>query len=612
MTSQVPVETTRTTPDGDAFPAPRTESAGVITDRVIADPGADAPTGALAIGADDAAVRGVDEVLGREVRLVTLPPAAGELLSERIEQVRHLARLHHPHLLEVYDVDGLAPDTESTLVLENVPGEPLALVLRDGPIGEPELARMGAQLASALAHAHAHGVEHGAIGAASVLVDRAHADAWLVGLTASLSGPLPVVGEQPDDDGEDAARRRAADVRALAAVLSGVLEHAAAVVGGADPEAVTRPTDRDDTAPDSPLAALLRDVETDPPAAAVFSEQLVRVGPGVAAREGRAEPARLVPVVASWAESPALPVAEEQPVPAALVAGPAVPARGRSGITPVSVTSPAGRRARRAGVLGAATATLALASGLVIWAGEAHLVRPESQAEIGASAPSAIPAAPLLPQATDAGASGGGASDGRTSGAGDTWTGLTAGSTGGTEHTAVGVAARPAAVRQAAPSTTTERSPQTGTRSDPPTQLPGSGRTRPDGPPSSTDDPTTRPTTTHPTTTHPTTTPSTTKPTTEPSKTAQSTTAKSTTAQSTTAQPTTAQSTTTPRTTQSTTTQSTTTTAQAGTKRSTATSSATDPTKGAATDAASGTDAGAVTSVPATTTSAATVLAAGL
>ncbi|HEY2192264.1 MAG TPA: hypothetical protein VGH76_08170 [Actinomycetospora sp.] len=592
MTSQVPVETTRTTPDGDAFPALRTESPGVITDRVITDrvitdPGADAPTGALAIGADDAAVRGVDEVLGREVRLVTLPPAAGELLSERIEQVRHLARLHHPHLLEVYDVDGLAPDTESTLVLENVPGEPLALVLRDGPIGEPELARMGAQLASALAHAHAHGVEHGAIGAASVLVDRAHADAWLVGLTASLSGPLPVVGEQPDD-GEDAARRRAADVRALAAVLSGVLEHAAAVVGGDDPEAVTRPSARDDTVPDSPLAALLRDVETDPPGAAVFSEQLVRVGRGVAAREGRAEPARLVPVVASWAESPALPGAEEQPVPAAL-AGPAVRARGRSGITPFSVTSPAGRRARRAAVLGAATATLALASGLVIWAGEAHLVRPESQAEIGASAPSAIPAAPLLPRAADAGASDGGGSDGGSdsgsSGTGDTWTGVTAGSTGGTEHGAVGVAARPAAVREAVPSTTTERSPETGTRSDPPSQLPGSGPTpptHPDGPPASTD-----PTTT-PTTTRPTTTPSTTKQLTKPSTSTQ-------------------------RTTQPTTTQRTATSAPTRRKTSTATSSATDPTTGTATDAAvAGTEAATATSVPPTTTSAATVLAAGM
>jgi hypothetical protein len=391
---------------------------------------------ALTLGVDDAAVHGVDEVLGREVRLVTLPPASGDVLSERIEQVRHLARLHHPHLLEVYDVDGLAPDTESTLVLENVPGEPLPVVLREGPIAEPAVARMGAQLASALAHAHAHGVEHGAIGAASILVDHAHTDAWLVGLTASLSGPLPVVDPEADDDG-GTARRRASDVRALAGVLGEILEHTAAVTGGDDPEAVTLPTTRGDDVPASPLAALLREVDSpEPPSAAEFSEQLARVGRGVAAHEVAEEPARLVPVVASWPESPAtgFPMPPEPTVPAAMAAGPAVRTRGAGGVTPFTVIGPAGRRARRAGVLGAATATLALASGLVIWAGESHPVRPEAQAEIGSAAPSSMAAPPLVP-ALEAGTPSGG-------GGGGTWTAASEGS----GHTAVGVASRKAAL----------------------------------------------------------------------------------------------------------------------------------------------------------------------
>ncbi|NMO88696.1 protein kinase [Actinomycetospora sp. TBRC 11914] len=505
MTSQAPVEKTRSTPDGDALPVPRTESAEAITASAITDDASDAPTGALTIGAADDAVRGVDEVLGREVRLVTLPPATGDVLSERIEQVRHLARLHHPHLLEVYDVDGLAPDTESTLVLENVPGEPLALVLREGPIAESDLARMGAQLASALAHAHAHGVEHGAIGAASILVDRAHADAWLVGLTASLSGPLPVVGEDPDDDGEDAARRRAADVRALAAILTEVVEHAAAAVGGDDPEAVTRPTQRDD-ATASPLAALLRDVEAEPPSAAVLSEQLVRVGRGAAVREGRAAPARLVPVVASWSESPA---ASDEPtecvVPPALAARPARRPRGRAGTAPPAAPGAAGRRARRAGVLGAATATLALASGLVIWAGESHFVRQDAQAEIGASAPSAVPASPLLPQATDAGTSSGG---------GGTWTGETGetgGASGGSRLTAVGVASRAAVRSEAPPPSTTDRSSSEESSDQPSASPPPVSRTPrpttdPTQPTTDPTHPTTRSTTTQPTTTTPTST----------------------------------------------------------------------------------------------------------
>jgi serine/threonine-protein kinase len=429
-----------------------------VTSEAAVDP----PTVALALGAGDAAVHGVDEVLGREVRLVTLPPASGDVLSERIEQVRHLARLHHPHLLEVYDVDGLAPDTESTLVLENVAGEPLAVVLREGPIAEPAVARMGAQLASALAHAHAHGVEHGAIGAASVLVDPTHTDAWLVGLTASLSGPLPVVGPETDDD-DGAARRRVSDVRALAAVLAGILEHAAATTDGDDPEAVTRPTVREDDAPVSPLAALLREVDAaDPPSATEFSEQLTRIGRGAPAHELGAEPARLVPVVASWSESPATgdaPVPPEPVVPAALAAGPAVRARGAGGVIPFTVIGPAGRRARRAGVLATATATLALASGLVIWAGESHPDRPEAQAEVGVSAPSAIVPPPLLPPVTDAGSPSG------SGGGGGTWTGGSSGS----DQVAVAVASRKAALPEA-PSRAAVVSPQPSSTQSPSTR----------------------------------------------------------------------------------------------------------------------------------------------
>ena len=449
MTSQAPVEKTRSVPDGDALPAPHTESPDAITDGPGHRGPVDPPTVALTLGVDDAAVHGVDEVLGREVRLVTLPPASGEVLSERIEQVRHLARLHHPHLLEVYDVDGLAPDTESTLVLENVPGEPLAVVLREGPIAETAVARMGAQLASALAHAHAQGVEHGAIGAASILVDHAHTEAWLVGLTASLSGPLPVIDPETDADGRAAAAR--ADVRALAAVLGEIVAHTAAVAGGDDPEAVTRPTARERDVTASPLAALLREVGgAEPPSAAAFSDQLARVGRGVAAHDGRrgARPARPRRRVVAREPGRRRPGATRAVRPGRAGPGPAVHARGAGGVTPLTVIGPAGRRARRAGVLGAATATLALASGLVIWAGESHPVRQEAQAEIGAATPSSV-APPLVPALEP----------GSPSGGGGTWTGGSAGS----HHMAVGVASRKAALPEE-PSRVALVSPDTSTQ----------------------------------------------------------------------------------------------------------------------------------------------------
>jgi hypothetical protein len=587
VTSQAPAEKARTTPDGDALPASSTESPDVVTDSgsfgevvlQVDDTAADdTPTAPLTAGAADAAVRGVDEVLGREVRLVTLPPASGEVLSERIEQVRHLARLHHPHLLEVYDVDGLAPGAESTLVLENVPGEPLSLVLREGPITEPALARMGAQLASALAHAHAHGVEHGAIGAASILVDRANSDAWLVGLTASLSGPLPIVDPESDDDGDGAARRRDADVRALAATLAEVVEHAAATDDVEDPDAVTPSSVRDGGARVSPLVAVLQGIDSPtPPSAALFSERLVRVarGGGGAVHE---EPARLVPVVASWAESPATAGAG---TPAAVAAGPAVRARGASGVTPFAVVGQSGRRARRAGVLGAATATLALASGLVIWAGESQIAHPESQAEVGASGPAATAPAPIVPQLPSFGGFSGGGSSHSGSGA-----------SGGSGAEAVGVASRRALPESSTDAATTSRRPVVPPPATPPgtgpTSLPPSS-TRPtttqpsSTQPSSTQPPTTRPSTTRPTTTVPTTQPSTTRP-----------------------------STTRPTTTRPTTTRSTkpsSTTVPTGTSTRTATSP-TDPTTGTTT---TGATTGSDGTTPTTTTTApsAQVLAAG-
>src|SRR4051794_2361163 len=156
--------------------------------------------------------------------MVTLPPVHGEDLVVRTEQVRRLAGLHHGHLVEVFDVDGLAEGTESTLVLQSVDGRPLdpaSDLSRWAPI---TVAEVGAQLASGLAHAHARGVVHGGIGLASVVlggtVGAPHA--WLTGFTAALR-PAP-----PLDPGAGAAPPHPADdVAALGRTLGAVLDPAA-------------------------------------------------------------------------------------------------------------------------------------------------------------------------------------------------------------------------------------------------------------------------------------------------------------------------------------------------------------------------------------------------
>ncbi|WP_433029018.1 hypothetical protein [Actinomycetospora sp. CA-053990] len=180
-------------------------------------------------GAADAATRGLDAVLGREVAMVTLPPVHGEDLVVRTEQVRRLAGLHHGHLVEVFDVDGLAEGTESTLVLQSVDGRPLDPASDRSRWAPITVAEVGAQLASGLAHAHARGVVHGRIGLASVVlggtVGAPHA--WLTGFTAALR-PAPPLDPPPLHQGPGAVPPHPADdVAALGRALGAVLDPAA-------------------------------------------------------------------------------------------------------------------------------------------------------------------------------------------------------------------------------------------------------------------------------------------------------------------------------------------------------------------------------------------------
>jgi len=105
--------------------------------------------------------RARDERLDRDVALKVLP--AGTLADNAArKRLRHealaLGRLNHPHIEAVYDFD-----TEGEidfLVMEHVPGPTLADRLMSGALDEPEVLRLGQQLAAALEEAHGLGVAH--------------------------------------------------------------------------------------------------------------------------------------------------------------------------------------------------------------------------------------------------------------------------------------------------------------------------------------------------------------------------------------------------------------------------------------------------------------------
>jgi len=115
--------------------------------------------------------RAHDERLGRDVALKVLAPGRGDAQDrERIQrEALTLSQLSHPGISVVFDV--ASEDGTDFLVMELVRGETLQELLRRGPLDEPRLRDLGAQIADALAAAHAHDIVHRDLKPANVMID---------------------------------------------------------------------------------------------------------------------------------------------------------------------------------------------------------------------------------------------------------------------------------------------------------------------------------------------------------------------------------------------------------------------------------------------------------
>jgi serine/threonine protein kinase len=109
-----------------------------------------------------------DTELGREVAL-KVASVDGEAAQSRLRrEAQHASRLSHPHICHIYEV-GRA-DGQLFVVMELVPGQSLAELVREGPLPIATARRYGMEIADALSHAHEHGVTHRDLKSTNVLI----------------------------------------------------------------------------------------------------------------------------------------------------------------------------------------------------------------------------------------------------------------------------------------------------------------------------------------------------------------------------------------------------------------------------------------------------------
>jgi hypothetical protein len=108
--------------------------------------------------------------LDRAVALKAFRSSRETDLDRFAREVRLLARLRHPNLVQLYD--GGSHDGVPFAVLELVDGPTLAERLRAGPLTPDDVRAIGRDVAGALAYVHAHGVVHRDVKPSNVLLDR--------------------------------------------------------------------------------------------------------------------------------------------------------------------------------------------------------------------------------------------------------------------------------------------------------------------------------------------------------------------------------------------------------------------------------------------------------
>lgn len=113
--------------------------------------------------------RGTDQLLGREVAVKVFRAGTDTVTVDRFcDEARTLARLSHRALVAVYDVG--RHGRGAYMVTELIRGVTLRTRIDAGPLSPVQVARLGAEISSALDHVHAHGIIHHDVKPSNVLL----------------------------------------------------------------------------------------------------------------------------------------------------------------------------------------------------------------------------------------------------------------------------------------------------------------------------------------------------------------------------------------------------------------------------------------------------------
>ncbi|MFE2601430.1 serine/threonine-protein kinase [Streptomyces sp. NPDC059396] len=131
--------------------------------------------------------RAYDSKLDRPVAVKCARVDDARLVKRLMSEARIAARLHHPHIVSVFDrIDEIDKGAGCWLVLEYVPSRSLAQIMAaDGPLAPERVAAIGRQIAGALAAAHAKGVVHGDVTPENILITE---DGRTGGVVGALDG----------------------------------------------------------------------------------------------------------------------------------------------------------------------------------------------------------------------------------------------------------------------------------------------------------------------------------------------------------------------------------------------------------------------------------------